>query len=256
MNEMNMLFYKNIPLTLYSRKGCERVNVGYVWEVIWRRRETATYWPQVLLTIAALFPHSAGLLNWGHRGPKHSVWSWFSLRRYSISNCDWSSNSNWLELYLELQLPQAVCGTWLYNRLTSSCFLWAYASTPNSTTSRGQGDILTSSTGCTCFLIDGSVEGQYVAVSELAYILSHDYGGRISKMFRPNGKFTGINWLKAKRTILKKINVTINVHFFLVKYLLNMSRILKKKMNVSFVVLFCLGKYSFNLDLFWIHLVF
>ena len=32
----------------------------------------------------------------------------------------------------------------------------------NSTTFTGQGDIPISSTGCTCFLIDGSVEGQYV----------------------------------------------------------------------------------------------
>ena len=75
-----------------------------------------------------------------------------------------------LQLQLELQLTQAVCGTWLYNCLTYTCFLWAYASAPNSTTSTGQGDIPTSPTGCTCFfrlftqvhlLIDGSVEDQY-----------------------------------------------------------------------------------------------
>ena len=74
-----------------------------------------------------------------------------------------------LELQLELQLTQAVCGTGLYNCLTPTCFLWAYASAPNSTTSTDQGDIPTSSTGFTCFfrlftlvhlLIDGSVEGQ------------------------------------------------------------------------------------------------
>ena len=65
---------------------------------------------------------------------------------------------------------QAICGTWLYNFLTYTCFPWLYASAPNSTTCTGQGDIPTSSTGCTCFfrlfthvhlLIDGSVEGQY-----------------------------------------------------------------------------------------------
>ena len=26
----NTLLYKNIPLTLYSRKGCEKADVGYV----------------------------------------------------------------------------------------------------------------------------------------------------------------------------------------------------------------------------------
>ena len=71
------------------------------------------------------------------------------------------TDSNWL--------TQTVCGTWLYNCLTFTCLLWAYASAPNLTTSTGQGDIPMFSTGCTSFavtqvylLIDGSVEGQYV----------------------------------------------------------------------------------------------
>ena len=92
----NTLLYKNIPFTLYFQKGCERVDVGYVWEVSWRRRETATYWPQVPLTIAAPLPYSAGLLNIGSPGPKPSVWSWFSFR-HLISNWNCSSNSNWLK---------------------------------------------------------------------------------------------------------------------------------------------------------------
>ena len=63
-----------------------------------------------------------------------------------------------LELQLELQLTQAVCGTWLYNCLSYICFLWA---------STGQGEIPISSTGCTSFLIDGWVEGQYVTLTLL-----------------------------------------------------------------------------------------
>ena len=55
-------------------------------------------------------------------------------------------------LCLELTTTdQAVCDTWLYDCLTTTCFLWAYASAPNSTSSTGQGDIPISSTGCTCF---------------------------------------------------------------------------------------------------------
>ena len=61
------------------------------------------------------------------------------------SNCNWNSNSNWL--------TQAVCGAWLYNCLTPTCFLCAYTSAPNSTTSTGQGDIPKSSTGCNCFAV-------------------------------------------------------------------------------------------------------
>ena len=79
----------------------------------------------------------------GHWGPMPSVCRWLSLRHLV---------SNWLQLWLKLNwLTQAVCGTWLYNCLTSTCLLWAYASAPNSTTSTGQGDIPISSTGCTCF---------------------------------------------------------------------------------------------------------
>ena len=35
------------------------------------------------------------------------------------------ADSHCLELQLELQLTQAICGTWLYNCLTPTCFLWA-----------------------------------------------------------------------------------------------------------------------------------
>ena len=67
----NTLLYKNIPLTLYSRKGCERVDVGYVWGMSWRREQTATYRPNVLITtIAALLPHLGwAAQQWVAEGP-------------------------------------------------------------------------------------------------------------------------------------------------------------------------------------------
>ena len=97
----------------------------------------------------------------GSWGPKPSVWSWFSLCGHPISNwnsnsnsncncnCNCNCNSNWTASPTVagtdcLKLTQAICGTWLYNCLTRTYFLWAYASAPNSTTSTGQGDILTS----------------------------------------------------------------------------------------------------------------
>ena len=62
----NTLLYKNIPLTLYSRKG----DFSCLWEVSWRRWQTATYWPQVLLTIAALLSHSGWAAHpWVTEGP-------------------------------------------------------------------------------------------------------------------------------------------------------------------------------------------
>ena len=64
----NIRLYKNIPVTLYSRKGCKRVDVGCVWEASWRRGQTATYWPKVLLAIAALLSRP-----WVTEGRKSSV---------------------------------------------------------------------------------------------------------------------------------------------------------------------------------------
>ena len=83
-------------------------------------------------------------------GCKPSVWSWFSLSRTATR-----TPTNWL------QLTQAVCGTWLYNCLTppASC---GRRNRTEFNPSTGEGDTPISSTGCTCFLIDGWVEGQYV----------------------------------------------------------------------------------------------
>ena len=94
--------------TLFS-KGLRK---GWRWLCVWGELETeqtATYWPQVPLTIAALLPHSVGLLNRGPESPS------------PLSG----AGSHCLKLRLELQLTQTVCGTWLYNCLTSTYFLWA-----------------------------------------------------------------------------------------------------------------------------------
>ena len=80
--------------------------------------QTATYWPQIPLTIAALLSHSAGLLNRGSWGPKPSVWTWFSLPRTATR-----TSTAWL------QLTRNLCGTGFYNYLTSTYFPWASHST-------------------------------------------------------------------------------------------------------------------------------
>ena len=113
--QTNTLLYKNIPLTFYSQKGCERVYVGYVWEVSWRRRETATYWPQVPLTIAALLPHSAGLLNQGPEGPSPlSGAGSHSVGILSPTGSATQTPTDWLQLKLQLQLElSALNSNWL-----------------------------------------------------------------------------------------------------------------------------------------------
>ena len=70
--------------------------------------QTATYWPQVLLVIAILPPHSARLLNRGPEGPSPLL----------------GAGSHCLELQLEHQLTDSNCGTGLYICLTPTCFLW------------------------------------------------------------------------------------------------------------------------------------
>ena len=152
MNE-RIHFFRKIYLSHFIlkglQKGCERVDVGYVWKVSWRRGQTATYWPKVLLaTIIALLPHLGWAAQpWVIEGPSPLS----GAGSYSAGIL--SPTATGTELTASNSLTPAVCGTWLYNCLPSSCFLWAYASVLNSTTSTSQGDIPTSPTGCTCLAV-------------------------------------------------------------------------------------------------------
>ena len=114
MNERTHFF---IRVSL-SHLILKRVGVGCVWEVRWRRGQTATFWPKVLLTIAALFPH----FGWAAQpwvtedpSPPSGAGSNSGILSPTDSNCNW--NSNWV--------PSV---SWLYFCLTPTCFLWAYAS--------------------------------------------------------------------------------------------------------------------------------
>ena len=85
MNERTHFFIK-IYLSHYI---LERVDVGYVGEVSWRRGQTATYSPQVLLAIAALLSHLGWVAQpWVTEGLKSSVCRWLSIRHLL---------SNWLQ---------------------------------------------------------------------------------------------------------------------------------------------------------------
>ena len=118
----------------------ERVNVGCVWEVSWRRGQTATYWPQILLTIAALLSHSGWTAQpWVTEGPSPlSAAGTHSAGILSPTGTDW------------LQ-PSVASGYIIVLRSLAYCGCMLLPPSPNSTTSTGQGDIPISSTGCTCF---------------------------------------------------------------------------------------------------------
>ena len=157
-------FYKNVPLTLYSRKG-------WCWLCVRGELETGT--DCYILTQSSSDHSSTSFAFWpgcstvGHWGPKPSVWSWFSLRWHPISN--YNRNWNWPK-------PSVAPGYIIVWRRPSSCGRTHLPSSPNSNTSTGQGDIPISSTGCTCLavlplfytgisVIDVSVEDHYVTIS-------------------------------------------------------------------------------------------
>ena len=75
--------------------------------------------------------------------------------------------TNWL------QLTEPVCRTGLYNCLTPTCFLWASHLHPIQPV-YSQGYTLISSTGCTCSLIDGWVEGQYVTLGLCIHLVTEN----------------------------------------------------------------------------------
>ena len=93
MNERTHFFIK----IYLSHFILERVDVGCVWEVSWRRGQTATYWPKVLLTIAALLLHPGWAAQpWVTEGPKPFVCHWLSIQ-HLVPN--WlNSNRKWPKL--------------------------------------------------------------------------------------------------------------------------------------------------------------
>ena len=120
----------------------ERVDAGCVWEVSWRRGQTATYWPKVLLTIAVILLQSGWAAQpWVAEGPSPpSGAGSHSAGILSPTGTDWPKPSV-APGYIIVWHPPVSCGC---THLPPS---------PNSTTSTGQGNIPISSTECTCFAV-------------------------------------------------------------------------------------------------------
>ena len=68
------------------------------------------------------------------------------------------------------QLTEPICGSELYNCLTLTCFP-RVSQLHGIQPVHGQGCILISSTGCTCFLMDGWVKSQYVTYLTLLFCI-------------------------------------------------------------------------------------
>ena len=92
MNEWTHFFMK----IYLSHFILERVDVGCVWEVSWRRGQTATYWPKVLLIIAAHLSHLGWVAQPGSlraQSPPSATGSQFSILSPTDSNWNWPKPS-------------------------------------------------------------------------------------------------------------------------------------------------------------------
>ena len=68
-NDERTLFFRKIYLSHFIQNGCERVAKGLRVKGELETEQTATYWPPVPLSLAALLSRSAGLINRGSWWP-------------------------------------------------------------------------------------------------------------------------------------------------------------------------------------------
>ena len=111
-NDERIHFFRK---TYLSHFILERVAKGLCVRGELETEQTAAYWPQVPLTIAALLSRSAGLLNRGSlraASPQSGVGSQYPELQFRTST---ATDSNWLKLsvapgYIIVWLPPASCG--------------------------------------------------------------------------------------------------------------------------------------------------
>ena len=87
-NDERTQVFRKIYVSHFIRNSWERLRKGYVWEMSWILNKTATYWPPVPLSLAALLSCSAGLLNRGSWGPIVLCWV-LVLSTASFLRLDW-----------------------------------------------------------------------------------------------------------------------------------------------------------------------
>ena len=122
---------------------------GYVWEVSWRLNKLQHIDPQFLYLWQHFFLILLGCSIGVSWGPRAVCWALVLSRALSPTRL---TPTNWTS-----------CRTGLYHCLTPTCFLWASHLHPIQPV-YSQVYTLISSTGCTCSLIDGWVEGQYITL--------------------------------------------------------------------------------------------
>ena len=145
-NDERTHFFRKIYLSHFIQNDCERVMCER-WVEDWTNCNILTPSSFVFSSTSFSFCWAAqsGVLR--AHSPRLGAGSLYSIL----------PPTNWLQL---TELPG------LYHCLTAACFLWASHLHPIQPI-HSQGYTLISSTGCTCSLIDGWVEGQYIPTIQL-----------------------------------------------------------------------------------------
>ena len=144
-NDERIHFLKNIYHSHFIRNGCERVMCER-WVGDWTNCNILTPSSFVFSSTSFSFCWAAQSGVQRAYSPLQGAGSLYSILSPTLTDSN---------------LTEPVCGPGLYNYLTPNCFLWASHLHPIQLV-HSQGYTLISSTGCTCSLIDGWVEGQYV----------------------------------------------------------------------------------------------
>ena len=111
-NDERTHFFRKIYLSHFIRKGCERIVKGLCVRGELETEQTATYWPQVPLSLAAPLLILLGCSTGGPEGP---ALCWELV--LTASNCNSIFNCNWLQLiqfsvapgYIIVWHPPASC---------------------------------------------------------------------------------------------------------------------------------------------------
>ena len=145
-NDERAHFFRKIYLSHFIRNGCERVMCER-WIGDWTNCN-------ILTPSSFVFNSTSFSFCWAAQSGVLSAHSPLlgTGSLYSILSPTWLTPTNWTS-----------CRTELYHCLTLACLMWASHLHPIQPV-HSHGYTLISSTGCTCPLIDGWVEGQYVTL--------------------------------------------------------------------------------------------
>ena len=126
-NDERTHFFRKIYLSHFIRNSCERVAKGLCVRGELETEQTATYWPPVSLSLAALLSRSAGLLNRGPWRPIAPCWVLILTTSYLQLTASKLSELPVTPVYIIVWHPPASCERRIctqFNPSTVNVILW------------------------------------------------------------------------------------------------------------------------------------